>query len=86
MRTRDTGVVLLIIPTERQKIRLLREIPDYDYSSSLHRVQNIRCEGTCLWLLSRTEFKDWIDRKDTGHLCCYGTRKDTLFLILNYAC
>jgi hypothetical protein len=63
---------------ERQKIRLLREIPDYDYASSLRRVQAVRCEGTCLWLLGRTEFKDWIDRKDTEHLCCYGIRKDSL--------
>jgi hypothetical protein len=66
---------------ERQKIRLLREIPDYDYVSSLRQVQRIRCEGTCLWLLDRTEFKDWIDRKDTEHLCCYGIRKDPPFLI-----
>jgi hypothetical protein len=76
---RDTRTVLLMMPAERQKIRLLREISDYDYASALRQVQNIRCEGTCLWLLSRPEFKDWIDRNDTDHLCCYGIRKDPLF-------
>lgn len=67
-----------MVLAERQKIRLLRKLPDYDYASALHRVQRKRCEGTCLWLHGRKEFKDWMLRKDTQHLCCYGTRKDSL--------
>lgn len=60
---------------ERQKIRLLREIADYDYTFSLRQARSIHCEGTCVWILSRTEFKDWADQRDTRHLCCYGIRK-----------
>ncbi|KAF7508070.1 hypothetical protein GJ744_009652 [Endocarpon pusillum] len=57
---------------ERRKIRLLRQIPNYDYTTSLHRAQALRCEGTSHWLLNRSEFRFWIDQIDLKHLWCYG--------------
>ncbi|KAF2204889.1 hypothetical protein GQ43DRAFT_477831 [Delitschia confertaspora ATCC 74209] len=57
---------------ERQKIRLLRRIPNYDYTVGLRQAQTIRCEGTCQWLLNKPEFRGWLDRKDSKHFWCYG--------------
>ncbi|KAF2681224.1 hypothetical protein K458DRAFT_82442 [Lentithecium fluviatile CBS 122367] len=58
--------------TERQKIRLLRNIPTHDYTTSLRRARALRCEGTCSWLLNRSEFQTWIDQTGPKHLWCYG--------------
>ncbi|KAF2803796.1 uncharacterized protein BDZ99DRAFT_163042 [Mytilinidion resinicola] len=57
---------------ERQKIRLLRYIPSHDYTTSLHHARALRCEGTCCWLLSRSEFQNWVDQTGSKHLWCYG--------------
>ena len=49
----------LLIILERQKIRLLRLIPNHDYASSLRQAQALHCEGTCHWLLENFEV-GWI--------------------------
>jgi hypothetical protein len=59
---------------ERQKIRLLQQIPNYDYTTSLRKAQALRYDGTCYWLLNRPEFRDWIDKNGPKHLWCYGIR------------
>jgi hypothetical protein len=59
---------------ERQKIRLLRRIPNYDYTINLRQAQGLRCEGTCHWFLNRPEFRSWINQTDSSHLWCYGIR------------
>jgi hypothetical protein len=64
-----------MILIERQKIRLLRLIPTHDYTTSLRNARELRCEGTCSWLLSRSEFQTWIDQTGPKHLWCYGIRK-----------
>lgn len=62
---------------ERRKIRLLRHVPSYDYTVSLNRARAQRCEGTCSWLLHKSEFQNWIDQKGSKYLWCHGIR--TLF-------
>ncbi|KAH8712110.1 hypothetical protein GQ44DRAFT_661085 [Phaeosphaeriaceae sp. PMI808] len=57
---------------ERQKTRLLRHIPCHDYMASLHRARAVRCEGTCSWILKRSEFQNWIEQIRSKHLWCYG--------------
>ncbi|KAF2785963.1 hypothetical protein K505DRAFT_344213, partial [Melanomma pulvis-pyrius CBS 109.77] len=57
---------------ERQKIRLLQRIQNYNYTTSLNRARALRCEGTCSWLLSRLEYQNWIEQTGSKHLWCYG--------------
>ncbi|OCK72951.1 hypothetical protein K432DRAFT_430820, partial [Lepidopterella palustris CBS 459.81] len=57
---------------ERQRIRLLQQIPNYDYTISLRQAKALHCEGTCLWFLKRPEFRGWIDQTESKHLWCYG--------------
>jgi hypothetical protein len=59
---------------ERQRVRLLRRIPNYDYTVGLRQAQALRCEGTCHWLLNKPEFRGWINQTDSSHLWCYGIR------------
>lgn len=59
---------------ERNKIRLLRLIPNYDYAGSLHRAQRLRCAGTCKWLPHKPGFQKWADGAGPKHLWCYGIR------------
>lgn len=66
---------------ERRKIRLLQQIPNYDYTSNLRNARNLRCEGTCHWVLNRLEFRGWIDQKDLKHLWCYGIRMWLLIVV-----
>ncbi|KAF2465056.1 uncharacterized protein BDR25DRAFT_241071, partial [Lindgomyces ingoldianus] len=73
-----------LITIERQKIRLLRHIPSYDYTSSLHRARALRCEGTCRWILNQSEFRNWVDQRGSKHLWCYGIR--TLSLTARSSC
>ncbi|KAF2190029.1 hypothetical protein K469DRAFT_22338 [Zopfia rhizophila CBS 207.26] len=71
-RTEAWQIQKILNKEEREKIRLLQHIPNYDYTTSLHRAQGLRCEGTCHWLLNRPEFRCWIDQRDSKHLWCYG--------------
>ncbi|OCL01600.1 hypothetical protein AOQ84DRAFT_383587, partial [Glonium stellatum] len=57
---------------ERQKIRLLRRILNYDYTNSLRQARALRCEGTCHWLLDKPEFRGWMEQTGPKHLWCYG--------------
>ncbi|KAI9773765.1 MAG: hypothetical protein M1839_001997 [Geoglossum umbratile] len=68
----DRRIQKLVKEEERYKIRLLQKILNYDYSLSLRSAQASRCEGTCLWLLERNEFKEWVNQKTPTHISCYG--------------
>jgi len=82
---KETGILHTLIQSadkanyttliERQKIRLLRYIPTYNYTASLRRARALRCEGTCSWLLNRSEFQTWVDQTGPKHLWCHGIRK-----------
>ncbi|KAN0081756.1 ankyrin [Elaphomyces granulatus] len=79
-QTRDRRVQKIVMEEERHRIRLLQKVQNYDYNRSLRNAQRSRCEGTCLWLFQRAEFKEWIGQKSDS-LACYGIRKFILFLL-----
>ncbi|CAI6270740.1 unnamed protein product [Periconia digitata] len=62
----------ILAKEERNKIRLLRRIPNYDYAASLRRAQRQRCAGTSSWLPHKAEFRKWINGAGPKHLWCYG--------------
>ncbi|KAF2031340.1 hypothetical protein EK21DRAFT_88059, partial [Setomelanomma holmii] len=71
-RTEARQIQKILKETEREKIRLLRHVPTHDYTTSFRRARALHCEGTCNWLLSRSEFQTWIDQTGSKHLWCYG--------------
>lgn len=71
-QTQARQIQKILREEERQKIRLLRQIPNYDYTIGLRQAQALRCKGTCHWLLNKPEFRGWIDQADSKHLWCYG--------------
>ncbi|MCJ1424468.1 hypothetical protein MMC29_002356 [Sticta canariensis] len=58
-KTEELHIQKLIKEEDRTRIRLHKQVFNYDYTRSQNKACRTRCQGTAVWLFERTEFREW---------------------------